>query len=204
MCVVLCCSLFSTNFATFCPCKTFKRRWNSLNSVNASKAIKTTKIKRSLSFEEEFLNETMPNIQCSNLRSVVMIIRLHKSCKFEFKIGSNDHQTAQKLQVFAAFGLFLNRTYINLLKDEQVDSLFRHLQESDGTAASERETSNLLKVSLWQKIFSKTSKFVWDKYSFPGIFLSCCGFLAYYYREGFTDLYWVLTVSHYFLASLCC
>lgn len=29
-----------------------------------------------------------------------------------------------------------------------MDSLFRHLQESDGTAASERETSNQLKVGF--------------------------------------------------------
>ncbi|XP_028405691.1 dedicator of cytokinesis protein 9-like isoform X2 [Dendronephthya gigantea] len=31
-------------------------------------------------------------------------------------------------------------------QDVQIDSLFRHLQESDGTPASERETSNLLKL----------------------------------------------------------
>jgi hypothetical protein len=35
-----------------------------------------------------------------------------------------------------------------LSQDVHVDSLFRHLHESDGTPASERETSNSLKVSF--------------------------------------------------------
>ena len=45
-----------------------------------------------------------------------------------------------------------------LLQDVQVDSLFRHLQESDGTPASERETSNQLKVSFTINDFIPCSK----------------------------------------------